>query len=86
MSEQSNDDDVVRTLLVQLLSDPYVGPLALDVDNSTVALQLLKPGGPRPSDDGDIVMPGASQLEGNSATDLPYTKDGDTQRRGPLHC
>jgi hypothetical protein len=41
-------------------------------------LQLLKPGGAWPRDNGDIVIAIASQLEGKCATDFTNAKDGDT--------
>jgi hypothetical protein len=78
VSEQSDDDEVIGRLLVQRVSYPHACPLPLDVDDPIVALQLLKPGGASPRDNGDIVIASASQPEGKCATDFTNAKDGDT--------
>ena len=68
--EQSDDDEVVWSLLIPLVGYPYNRPFPLDGDDPIVAVQLLKPRGTWARDNGDVVKAGAGELEGKCAADF----------------
>ena len=80
MGQKRDDHEVVRRLFVEHAGHPDAGPLALDVNDRTVALKVLQPEGAWPRDDSDIVTTVAGQLEGKRAADLSSAEDSDPER------
>ena len=78
MGQERDDHEIVQRMFVERVGHADACPLALDVDDRLVALQLLQPEGAWPRDGGDVVMADASQLEGERAADVP-----DAQHSNP---
>lgn len=76
MSDHSDDEKIIRSLLIQGIHHAHIRTHALGVDNASGALKLLKPQGTRARNDPEIVMANTGQLGGVSestrAFGLPF--------------
>jgi hypothetical protein len=73
MSEERDENEIVRDFLVQGVGDAYFGPVATIIDDPVVVSEPAEPLGIRPGNRRDIMLPDTSELKSHRASDAAET-------------